>query len=179
MQCSAKSKQSGNQCKRAAAVGKTVCAFHGAKAGAPIKTGRYSLKHRASLEAKAKTFLESPSPGDLTGELAMNRALLQDFLDRFPEGAPLPLNAIQSIFEMTESIGRTVERIAKILNQTALTQAEVQFLRAQLVELVVKYIDEPERRLAFAAELESAFGSGGRGGQLRAPIGESGNRAQE
>lgn len=144
------------------------CRMHGGKSeGAPITTGRYSLKHRASLETKAKQFLEATAPGDLTGELALMRTLLQDYLDRFPDTVPLSLSDIESIYRMLDGIGRTVERIAKILNQTALTQAEVQLLQVRLVDLAMKYVSD-EQRNQFFTDLESAFGGAGNAGAGRA-----------
>lgn len=165
--CGAKTR-GGSECRKQAGwgtghAGEGRCRLHGGNAGRPIETGRYSLRHRASLEEKATAFLSDSAPGDLTGELALMRALLQDYLERFPDTAPLSLENIQHIYEMLESIGRTVERIARILNQTALTQAEVQFLKARLVDLAVKYVDN-SRRDAFFAELSAAFGGGGGGG---------------
>jgi hypothetical protein len=131
----------------------------------PLKTGRYSLKHRASLEAKAQRFLNDASPGDLTGELALMRALLQDFLERFPEGDPLSFDNIERVFGMLENIGRNVERISRILNATALTQAEVQLLQARLVELALNYVDD-NRREQFFAELGAAFAGNSGGGSI-------------
>src|SRR5690606_26630395 len=116
----------------------------GASTGRPIKHGRYSLKHRASLQEKQAEFLADPSPGDLSSELALMRTLLQDYIERIGE-EPLKLEEIESIYKMLEGIGKTVERIAKVLSTTALTQAEVKLLQAQLAHLMVKYVD-PDRR---------------------------------
>lgn len=159
MQCGAK-KRDGEPCKTLA-MANGRCRMHGGKAGRPVESGRYSLKHRAALEAKAQVFLSDPSPGDLTGELALMRTLLQDYLDRFPDNIPMSLDDIQGIYGMLDNIGKTVERIAKILNQTALTQAEVQLLQARLTDLALKYVDA-SRRDDFFAELSNSF-SGGRG----------------
>jgi hypothetical protein len=167
MQCQAKSKQSGERCKKDAVEGVAVCHIHGGKSiGQPITTGRYSLKHRASLEAKAQQFIETTAPGDLTGELALMRTLLQDYLERFPEGMPMSLEVIESVYRMLDGIGRTVERIAKILNQTALTQAEVQLLQVRLVELATKYVSD-EQRNQFFSDLEAAFVHSSGAGQSR------------
>jgi len=132
--------------------------MHGGHAGRPVIHGRYSLQHRESLQAKAERFLSDGNPGDLTGELALLRALLQDFLERFPEGVNMPMDAIQSVYFMAGEIGRKVERVGRILNSTALTQAEVHLLQARLADLVVKYIDDPDKRLAFVDEAQAAFG---------------------
>lgn len=149
-------------------VGEGRCKLHGGKSsGPPIKTGRYSLKHRASLNEKAERFLNDPSPGDLTGELALLRAMLQDYLERFPEEMPLSLDTIQQVSGMIENVGRNVERISRILNATALNQAEVKLLQARLVDLALKYVDDSKRD-GFFAELGAAFaGNSGGGGVSR------------
>ena len=161
--CGAKTR-SGGTCKQPSGwgtehVGEGRCKLHGGNAGRPIIHGRYSLKHREKLAESVQKFLEDPSPGDLTAELALNRALLQDFLDRYPDGVRLPAKDIDIIYGMTDAIGRTVERISRILNQTALTQADLSYLQAVLSDLLLRYIDDPEKRIRFLGELREAFGS--------------------
>jgi len=151
--CGAKTR-AGGTCRRPAGwgtehTGQGKCKLHGgASTGAPIKTGRYSIK-RQELAHKAQQFANDTAPGDLTGELVLMRALLQDYLDRFEDGTRLPFDDIERIFGMVEAIGRLVERIAKILATTALTQVEVQrFEQAFLAELP-KYVPEPSKRVEF------------------------------
>lgn len=135
------------------------CRLHGGMSpGRPIIHGRYSLKHRRSLAVKAQEFLEDPEPGNLLSELALIRALMQDYLERFPEDSPLPAADIFRLLDMVKSISRLVERISRILNQTALTQAEVQFLQGRLADIIVTYIDDPDRRIKCLDEIESSFG---------------------
>ena len=137
------------------------CRMHGGTSpGRPIIHGRYSLIHRAALAAKVATFLADPRPGDLTDELALLRALLQDYLERFPDGVPLPIKDIERVLDMVDAVARLVERISRIVNQTALTQAEVQLLQVRIVDLLVKYVDDPSRRLAFLDELGATFDRG-------------------
>lgn len=98
------------------------------------------------------------NPADLTGELALMRALLQDYLDRFEDNVKLPYDDIERIFGMIEAIGRMIERIAKILNSTALTQAEVQYLQARIADLLTVYVPDAIKRAQFMAELSAAVG---------------------
>jgi len=156
MLCGAKTR-SGETCKsRAMPNGR--CRMHGGpNPGRPIIHGRYSLAHRTALADKVQTFLDDPRPGDLSAELALMRALLQDYLSRFPDGVKLPVQEIERIMSMVETVSRLVERIARILNTTALTAAEVQLLQARIVDLLVKYVDDPAQRLAFLDDLAAAF----------------------
>lgn len=132
----------------------------GTNPGRPIISGRYSLTHRAALADKVQRFLDDPHPGDLTHELALMRGLLEDYLSRFPDGVRLPLADIERIMGMVETVSRLVERIARIMNTSALTAAEVQLLQARLSDLLLRYIDDPERRIQFLDELGATFDPG-------------------
>lgn len=164
-QCTATAKSTGKRCKNPAVAGYRVCRLHGAgnankgkQGGRPIVHGRYSFKHAASLQGKVQEYLADPEPGNLLHELALMRALLQDFLDKMTDGA-VDARSRGYAFEMAESISRTVERIAKIQNQTALTSAEVAYITARLSDLIVKYIDDPAKRAAFIEELTGVVGT--------------------
>jgi hypothetical protein len=139
------------------------CKLHGgaSPSGAmspQFRHGRYSLSHRENMAMKAQQFINDPAPGDLTGELAILRALLQTYLDRF-EHTNMTLTDIQSVYGMIDSIGRMVERISKILNETALTQAELQVLQAVLADMLIRYIDDDDRRTEFMGELAAILQS--------------------
>lgn len=76
MQCKAKSKRSGDRCKRAAMIGKEVCMIHGGKSPRGMdsphtKTGRYSKDAPARLNARYLAGLEDPGLCSLRDEIAM------------------------------------------------------------------------------------------------------------
>jgi hypothetical protein len=124
----------------------------------PIKHGRYSLVHRQALAEKQAQYLADPHAGDLRAELALMRALLQHHLDRFPDGVALPTHEVERIFDMVESISRLVERIAKILSQTALTQAELQLLQVAILSALPEFIPDADRQRDFVSRLFGSFG---------------------
>ena len=135
------------------------CRMHGGtNPGRPIISGRYSVKHRASLNEKMQQFLSDPAPANLMPELAIQRAFLEEFLDKVTEG-PVSAKTTDHVFTMTESISRLVERITRMLNQTAITQMDIHYLQVILTDLVIKYIDDPNKRVEFVAELRDAFGA--------------------
>lgn len=136
------------------------CWLHGGadNVGRPPIHGRYSIKRRASLNEKMQEFLADPAPANLMPELAIQRAFLEEFLDKVTEG-PVTAKTTDHIFAMTESISRLVERITRMLNQTAITQMDIHYLQTILTDLIMKYIDDPNKRSEFMAELRSAFGS--------------------
>ena len=161
--CGAKTKGKGTPCKRPAGwgtkhVGEGRCKLHGgASDGRPIIHGRYSFKHREKLQEKMQKFLTDPEPGNLIHELALERALLQDFLDRLGDPLTISIQHRNHVFDMIEAAGRMVERISRILNQTALTQIEVQLLLTTFQDLMLEFIDEQERRMEFVAKFRSRF----------------------
>lgn len=157
--CKALARTTGEQCKNPALIGFDVCRMHGGKGGRPIIHGRYSLTHRQALADKMQAFLEDDRPGDLTDELALTRALLQDYLERFPDRQPLPADDIGRIFGMVEAIGKTVERISRILNSTAVTIAEVRVMQATFANLMVKYIGDAKRQSEFLDEFNAIAGN--------------------
>lgn len=143
--CGAKTR-SGAPCKSPPVRGSTRCRMHGGtNPGRPIVHGRYSLKHRKSLAAKAETFAEFE--GDLSAELQLLRALLQDFLDRYEDGVPLPADEIQKIYDFADTIGRMEERRVKIRHDTAFGAQEMQLFIAAMAGVLQKFVpadDLPE-----------------------------------
>jgi hypothetical protein len=157
--CNAKSKQSGERCKNAVIEGKRVCRIHGGMSpGGPIKHGRYSVTRRAVLRDKIEEFRNDPQAGDLRDELAVLRALMEDYLNRFDDNRNLTGADIMLVYSMVDNIGKLVERIAKILSLTALTQAELQLLQVTLIDAIKEFIPEPERQRAFVSRIGTTFG---------------------
>lgn len=159
--CKAKAKGTGERCKNAAAKGKEVCRLHGgASTGRPLIHGRYSTIKRAALQEKIEAFRNDPAAGDLRDELAILRALLEDYLGRFDDNLNLTGADITLVYNMVDNIGRLVERIAKILAMTALTQAELQLLQVTLIDAIKEFIPEPERQRAFVSRIAGTLGIG-------------------
>lgn len=167
MQCGALTRD-GDPCKSMPVAGSQRCRMHGGtNPGRPIETGRYSVVHRAALAEKVQRFLDDPAPGDLTAELAMMRALFQEYLDRYPDGVRLPVEEIERMYSMIGAVSHLVERIARILNQSALTVAEVQLLQVTIAHLVMEYVDGSDRQIAFLDALAATLSGGGRGPGVR------------
>jgi hypothetical protein len=157
-QCTAKSKQTGNRCRKYAVSGYTVCRVHGARGGHPITTGRYSKILRGKVAEKLN-LLESGDPTDLLPELQIQRALFSEYLSRFDEYVMLTANDIQRLVNWSEAIGRMVERIVKERNETALTAIEIKYLQTRIVDTVRKFIDDPDTQRAFISALFGVTGT--------------------
>ena len=156
-ECGARRRGTDRRC-RAAAMANGRCRIHGgASPGRPIVHGRYSVAHRTALAEKHRRFLADPRPADLSDELALTRALLEEYLERFNEGNPYTGADIELILKLTNRIGETVERMSRIINQHALTAAEVSFLRVKMAELIGRYLRDPGDRNAFLDDLRRAI----------------------
>jgi hypothetical protein len=114
----------------------------GTNNGRPIIHGRYSVAHRESLAQKAQQF-EEFSP-DLVAELVLLRALLQDYLDRYEDGVPLPEEAIGHVYSMVETIGRMEEKKAKIRHDTAFGAQEMQLFVSAMSSVLKKWVPDDD-----------------------------------
>jgi hypothetical protein len=156
-QCKAHSKSTGVQCKNLAVIGYEVCRLHGAgnkatPAGRPPISNRYGARIPAHIAELAETFKEGDQLS-IFDELALQRALFSQYLNRFQKGINPTLADLDYLNGWLSEITRTVERIIKIRNSTALTAAEVAFIASRIPEVVAKYIHDPEQQKRFVDEL--------------------------
>lgn len=91
MRCTAKSKQSGEQCKRHAVPGRNVCAMHGGKSpgglgSATLKSGKYSKYLPQGLAAKYAAAVTDPEILALNNEIALVDARAMELLDGLNSG---------------------------------------------------------------------------------------------
>jgi len=133
------------------------CRMHGGKSLKGVESpiyehGRYSKYAPTSLQDKIAE-LDNYNLLDLADELQTQRALIAQYLQRYKDGFPLQEQNMAAIISWLNSVGIMVERIMKIRNETALTSAEIALLKSRTAELVVKYIDDPQKRRQFVIEL--------------------------
>lgn len=139
------------------------CRMHGGASGSgrPVISGRYSKVLKKSLRTKYRVFLKDEDYRDLRFEVCLQRALLSEYLGRFNgSGARLRAEDISRLFDWTDKIGRMIERVARIENQTALTAREVQLLESLIINLLIDYLPE-KSRAEFGERLSAALGSEG------------------
>lgn len=91
MQCTAKSKQSGVQCKRAAVPGTTKCSIHGGKSlkgvASPLyKSGRYSKFLPTRLQERYAESVNDPDLLELRTSVALLDSRLEDLIHRVDSG---------------------------------------------------------------------------------------------
>lgn len=137
------------------------CKLHGGKSlrGADVNTfkhGRYS-KYAGALTEKIDA-VSLDNALDLIPELQIQRALFADYMSRFKPGVSLTAGDIQMLMQWGSEIGRMVERIVKMRNETALTGAELTLLAARIADVVSKYIDDPEKQREFIGDIFAGLG---------------------
>ncbi len=114
--------------------------------------GRYSRYVTGQIKEKIELF-EDKDPLDILPELNLQRVLFSEYLSRFNDSILPSVGDIQSMFLWLSDIGRMVERIVKMRNDTALTAAEVTFLAVRITDVVRKYIADPDVQSAFINEI--------------------------
>lgn len=88
--CGAKAKSTGKPCRREAGwgtdhFGEGRCRFHGG--ATPIKSGRYSTVQREGLRQLIDKHQDDEAPLDVLPELALAKAILEDYVARYDEMA--------------------------------------------------------------------------------------------
>lgn len=91
MQCTAKSKQSGKQCKRQAVPGMTVCYMHGGAtptgvASPHFKHGRYSKYLPSQLLEKYKDASQDADLLALRDEISLIDVRIRELVEKIPQG---------------------------------------------------------------------------------------------
>lgn len=157
--CGAKTRR-GTLCKKSPIAGRERCKFHGGATprgpeSANWKHGRTAYKFHGELLEKFRAASDIETPTDLLPELAVQRTLFGHYLERFVEGYTIKALDVDSMMRWLDSIGRTVERIVKIRNETMLTVAETLFLQAGIIGLLDEYIPDPDKRGAFITQLDA------------------------
>lgn len=95
MQCQAKAKSTGEQCKRRAVNGKRVCTVHGGLtpgglASPNLKTGRYSKYLPAQLQDRYQEAVSDPDILSLNEDVALLRSLVFKHLESMSTGDTHP-----------------------------------------------------------------------------------------
>ena len=136
----------GFPCERPAGWGtdrnKGRCKQHGGAAGRKPKHGRYAAERSESLQEKIQEYREDANPSEMWEELALLRAVLQEWLSDMDT---VTKDNVSVLLDLQNSIRRTLDSIDKIQTRTALTAAEVEYLQARIADLFKTYVP-PERR---------------------------------
>lgn len=151
----------GSKCQRPAGWGtdrdEGRCKQHGGNGGRPPKHGRYAAERSESLQRKIQEYRNDPNPAEMWEELALLRAVLQEWLKDMDE---VTEDSVSVLLDLQNSIRRTLDSISKIQSRTALTAAEVEYLQARIADLFSSYVPAEQRNDALN-ELEQIVDSNG------------------
>jgi hypothetical protein len=129
MQCTAKSKQSGQQCKNHAVNGTSKCRIHGGTSLAGIasptfKTGRYSKHLPSRLAARYTDALSDAKLLELRDEIALVGTRLGELVERIDTGESAQRwRALQTAYTSLQDATRSGDKIAFMAAMGALGSA--------------------------------------------------------
>ena len=140
MQCTAKSKQTGERCKAPAVRGKDKCRMHGG--ATPVKTGLYSKYAKTFLADRIEELKDDPALTDLREHIAFMTALL---MDRLEANSQLTEETAQGLITIAEKLTKAIERWHKLTygEKFVLQVEQVQVLVEQIVHIIREEIDDP------------------------------------
>ena len=165
----------GERCSKSAGAntahsGFGACSLHGGnnfttEANVMMKNGKSAYMTQSRLAGRINSYLneDAEMQYDLTQELAAMRAIFQEFLDNMndPEDNRTGYNNdIIRASMLVGTISNTVEKISKINSRNTLTAAQAIYIRALIVDILVKYLKDPDERDRAVKELMSRFGGG-------------------
>lgn len=144
--CGRTAKQTGRPCERPAGWGTATpgfgpCKLHGGRS--LVKHGRYSKTKRKALAKEAARLVADPDPLNLLQELAMARALFQDYLNR-NEKTDID---VSDAMEHVEAISRIVKRIEDIRAQDAISRPELIRVMTEMGRSTEHRVSQIARRL--------------------------------
>lgn len=118
--------------------GEGRCKHHGGAGGRPPTHGLYSESARDSLREKIEAAREQPI-GELTEEMAVVRALLDDYLE---DVGNVDEDAVKHVTTLAAEVRRIANAVSKMDARTALTARHVEYLQARIADVLTEYVPE-------------------------------------
>lgn len=159
--CGAKTR-SGKPCQSKPVTGRKRCRMHGGTQPRGPESvhfihGLRSNAFKGELKQHFDLVSKLDDPLDLFHELAAQRTLFDSYINQFEDGQTIKEDDINALMRWSDAIGRTVERIIKARNESALTVAQIQFIKAGIVALLSEFIPNADRRVAFVSRLNQVI----------------------
>lgn len=126
-----------------------------------MRHGRVASKMRERLRRKITVYAQKTNVLDLTRELAVQRAMLDEIVDSaYTDGKEVNIMKVAtSVIRLADVVGRQVERISSISQRDNLTAAQVLYLQVTVADMFTRYIRDPELRERAALELADRLGT--------------------
>jgi hypothetical protein len=156
MQCQAKAKSTGDQCRRHAVTGRRVCRVHGGArsrgvASPHFKTGRYSCDLPAQLSERYRETLADTELLSLRDDIALVDARVTELLETLADN----LSAWKAITDLFETRRRLVDserrRLADL--QQMMTAEQAMTMLAVIVDTVKRHVTDTETLRAITQDV--------------------------
>lgn len=160
--CGAKTRRTGKPCTNPVVNGGKRCRMHGGRAGAPVQSGRYSKLKRRDLGELAERHGEIEGAMSMLPELALLRALTEDYINRYdemteallawhndgkkPDAKPPRILDMADSYRLISEITKIIKRSEDIDANNAISQKEFFRLTEQMGLVVKTYVEDDETR---------------------------------
>lgn len=159
MQCTAKSKRSGQQCRNYAVTGKDKCRMHGGTT--PIKHGLYSKYATTTLGSRLEQAENDPELLSAKRQVALLAALQSRKFDQLAQldDDEVADDQVEELRKLTDSMGKALERYQKLdARPENLVPLE---LLGKVVDLfadaINQYVTDGHARAAILASLDAGL----------------------
>lgn len=144
-------------------LGTGACKFHGGRNSQrpTITSGKYAIATKHRLQSQIETYLNQDRSQllDMTRELASIKAILGEVINEFPDTSAEDYGTWLFRFNsLVMTMSNLVEKVSRIDNRNTLTAAQVLYLRATIVDIMMKYLPDPDTRERVAVELAQRLG---------------------
>lgn len=136
-------KQNGEPCGQPAVPGYTVCRFHGAGGGKPIKNGIYSKKVRKSLQESYQDLMDNVDQlTELNDDIALLRALMIDTLKEEPQNEAARTKQMLLALKFMNDIRATVKLKDEIDSKYTVPIETIHIFLNQLIWILKQNIED-------------------------------------
>ena len=143
-------------------VGTGACKLHGGADKRPtITTGRQAVQTKLRLKEKIDGYMGKSREEllDLSEQLAATKAIFDEFIVAFPNTEADEYGLWFGRFNaLISTMGILVDKVSRIEARNTLTAAQVLYLRATMVDILMKYLPDPDVRERVVKEIASRMG---------------------
>jgi len=118
-----------------------------------FRHGKYAAAFKGTLAEKFNKSVKDKKPMDLQAELAVLRTLNEQLIETASARKKIRITDLANIATMTSAVINAAAKIAKMRNDENMTMAEIRFVQTRMIQIMEKYVPDPDRRRAYLEEL--------------------------